>query len=316
LTSTEIITSNIVSLVKIFPQREQHSIGQDQQQSFGEEDEKEPPLDFLTGSTVLLAPGRYEFELGLRYKQTRDSTVLMNVGYFQRSTYSARRFEAAFSARGGLYNRFEGSLTIPITYSYIQDVSTNDYVRDKDSWDLGDISMGLQYLLLTERGNRPALSLSLGITAPTGKKRYYSASDTWLDPLNNSNGHWGVSLGTTFVKTTDPAIIYGGLIYQHSFSRTIDGYRIKPGWGINGYLGVGFALNEKLSLGSRLGFGYYSEMSVDGEEIKGSDTEPMDLSFSGSYRVTENWVATPEITFNLNNDAGAASFSLNITRRY
>jgi len=52
----EINTANIVSLVKIFPQREQHSIGQDQQQSFGEEDEKEPPLDFLTGFTVLLAP--------------------------------------------------------------------------------------------------------------------------------------------------------------------------------------------------------------------------------------------------------------------
>jgi len=53
-------TADIVSLVKIFPQRRQHSATQDRQQRFGEDDER-TPLDFLTGSTVLLAPGRYEF---------------------------------------------------------------------------------------------------------------------------------------------------------------------------------------------------------------------------------------------------------------
>lgn len=312
----EISPANISSLVRVFPADGQPPSKQKEKQSYGEEDEKEPPLDFLTGSTVLLAPGTYELEMGLMYQHTRNSTLLTNVGYFQRSTYEAKRLETSLSARGGLYDRLEGSLSIPLTYSYVKDVSTNTYVRDADSWDIGDTSLSLQYLLLSEGEEYPATAANIGVIVPTGKKRYYDVTDRWLDPLNNSSGHWGLSLGTSFVRTLDPAILFGGLSFQHLFPRTIDGYNIKPGWGLNGYFGVGFALNEKLSLGSRLGFGYYSEMSADGVMIEGSDSEPMDLSFSTSYRATENWVATPQITFNLNADAGASALSLKLTRRY
>lgn len=313
---TSINPAEIYSMVRVFSPDEQLPISQTQEQTFGAEEKESPPLDFLTGSTVLLAPGSYELGMGLLYQQSRRETSLMNVGYFQRSAYTARKLELSLTARAGLYDKVEGWLTLPGTYTYIQDVSTNEYVRDADSWEFGDISFGLQYLLVSESEKSPAVSATVGVSAPTGEKNYYEPISTWLDPLNNGSGHWGLTVGTTFVRTLDPAILFGGLSYSHSFAETIDGYHVAPGWGVNGYFGVGFALNEKLSLGSRLALGYQSTMEVDGVTVEGSDSEPMDLSFSTSYRFADNWVATPQVTFTLNDDAGANAFSLQVARRF
>lgn len=311
--NVEINPANISALVKIFPQREATSTTQN---TFGEKEEESPPLDFLTDSTVLLSPGVYELEMGLMYKQSRQENSLMNVGYFQRSAFLARKIELAITGRAGLYDRLECWLTTPGTYTYIQDVSTNDYVRETDSWDLGDISFGLQYLLIPESEDFPAISITTGVNAPTGKMSYRKVGNTWQDPLNNGSGHWGASFGLSFVRTVDPAILFGGIDYNHSFPNTIDGYDIDHRWTTVSYFGVGFALNEKLSVGTRFGWGYSTTMTVDGNNIHGSDSEPMDLSFSASYRFFENWVTTPQVTFALNDDAGTPAISLKLARRF
>ncbi len=81
-------------------------------QKFGEEDHENPPLNFLTGSTVLLSPGTYEFEVGSLYKISREESSLMNIGYFQKSAYKARRLEISLSGRAGLIDKLEGWISI------------------------------------------------------------------------------------------------------------------------------------------------------------------------------------------------------------
>ncbi|WP_085101704.1 transporter [Desulfovibrio gilichinskyi] len=305
--------NSIISLKKVV---DPEVAAQDKKETFGKEKEKAPPLDFLTGSTVLLNPGQMELELGLRYKQSRTAYSMMNVGYFDRAAYTARMFEASLTFRAGIMDRLEGWVTVPGTYATIEDVSTNEFVRNTNSFDLGDISFGGQYLLFKETDNLPAISATLGITAPTGQKTYYAISSVWKDALNNGNGHWAFSPGLSFVRTLDPAMLFGGIACQYSLTDKINGYEVTPGFGVSGYLGLGFALNEKLSVGSRVSYGYYSEMEVDNVKIAGSDSEPIDLSFSASYRAFEDWVVTPEVTFGLNDDAGAANLSLRLTRSF
>ena len=118
------------------------------------------------------------------------------------------------------------------------------------------------------------------------------------------------------VRTTDPAIIFGGVSYQYFFTDTIDGYQVQPGWVVNSYFGVGFALNEKLSLGSRLSYAYSSNMKADNETIYGSHSDPMNVSLNLSYRVSKDWVVSPQITFGLNDDSGPAALSMNIKRNF
>jgi len=290
--------------------------GKGTDKQYGEEAKKSPPLDFLIGSTVLLAPGQYELDFGVGYKTQRSSYSLQQTGYFERSAYTARQTQFDATLRAGIAEGIEAYITLPYTYSHIEDVSTNASVRDTGEFRLADIGFGLQYLLVKETLNLPAVSLTLDVSAPTGKKEYRDFTQNWKDPLDNGSGHWSVTPGLAFVRTTDPAILFGGVGYRYSFERTIDGYDIKPGWGLESYVGLGFALNEKLSIGSRLAYAYNSRMTADGTKIYGSDTDPLDLSFSASYSLSENWVVTPRITYSINSDAGTGAIQLNIKRRF
>lgn len=287
-----------------------------EEDGFGEEGQSQPPLNFLTGSTVLLAPGKYELEFGVGYKQVRESYLLPAAGYFQRSSYLARQVTFDASLRGGLHPGVEGWLSIPYSYSYVEQVSTNEYVRDADAWDLGDVSFGLQYQMMSESFTRPAISASFSISSPSGQKRYRNYSETWKDPLDNGSGHWSGMAGLSFVRTTDPAILFGGINYQYYVRNEIDGYNILPGWTAGLYVGLGHALNEDLSIGARVSYSYQSHMEVDGERMYGSDNDVLDVSMSASYRFAGQWVATPQITFDVASGAGAPSISLKIKRQY
>lgn len=275
-----------------------------------------PPLDFLAGSTVLLAPGKLELEWALQYKQARTSHSLMNVGYFQMSAQNSTQLEWATTLRAGLAHDVEAWLSLPLTHTGIEQVSTNEYVRSASQWALGDISAGLQYQWLRETAQWPAVSLTMTFSAPTGKKRYYPPEETWRDPLSNGSGHWSLAPGIAFVRSSDPAMLFGGLNYRWSLERRIDAYRVQPGAGLAGYLGLGLALNDKLSVGTRVSFSHYRNLRVDGQTIAGSGKDPLDLSLSASYRAFEQWTISPQVSFGLNDEAGPAYVSLRMNRRF
>jgi len=301
---------------------------------YGEEEKQAPPLDFITGSTVLLGEGDHQIEFGFDYRQNRDHYALPSVGYFENHSYTARMVRFDTTLRSGWANGIETFVSIPITVTKIEQVSSNEFVRDISDTRLADINLGVQYLLVNESAEIPAITFSTIMSVPTGKKKFYNTLDDWKDPLNNSTGHWGLTTGLSFVRTTDPAIIFGGFNISYSFDEKFDGvenkvidlgdgnfelvttsgFDIEPGIGISSYFGVGYALNDRLSVGSRFSHSYYADMKVNGETIHGSSSEAMDLSLSMSYRLTKTMVITPQVTFSLNNDAGAPSLSLRLSR--
>ncbi|WP_264381770.1 hypothetical protein [Pseudomonas sp. MM227] len=91
---------------------------------------------------------------------------------------------------------------------------------------------------------------------------------------------------------------------------------MKPGWALRSYLGAGFALNEKLSIGARFSYSYSANLKADRQIIKGTDIDPADLAFNLSYRLHDDWVVSPQIMLGLNDDAGPASMSLNLKRQF
>lgn len=303
---------SVVSLVRVVPNA--RGATPISEESIGDGGNKQAPLTFLTGSSVLLAPGQYELDFGVSYKQSRDSAPLPGVGYFQMASYSARQATFDATLRGGLASGLEGWLMVPYTYSSVEQISSNYYVRDQSSRHMGDVSFGLQYQLKEEDAKSPAVSMTLGVSAPTGEMRYRAPDETWQNPLNSGSGHWVVSPGLAFVRSADPAILFGGASVSYAFRRNIDGYNVQPGWSSSFYFGVGYALNEKLSLGTRFSYTYLSTMEVDGQKIYGSDKDPMSLSMSASYRFADKWIVTPMLTFNLNHDGGAPFVTLRVKR--
>ncbi|WP_296264282.1 transporter [Pseudomonas sp. UBA6562] len=316
--STVLLPEKIQSLTRIFsaPTPQDRHSSAEHQATYGAEQDQQAPVDFLTGSAVLLSPGTYEIDVGLSYKHSVTQYNLSEVGYFQKSSYSARLLQLQNTFRAGITAGLEGYLALPVTYTRIDDVSSNEYVRHTGAWDLADIGLGLQYQLVDERSSVPALALTVDITAPTGKKKYNDALNDWKDPLNNGLGHWSLAPGIAFVRTTDPAVIFGGMSYQYMFKQEISGYDVQPGSVFKTYLGLGFALNEKLSLGTRLSYAHAANLKAEDEEIHGSDTDPLDISFNASYRLSENWVASPQVTFGLNDAAGPAALAIDFKRRF
>lgn len=134
---------------------------------------------------------------------------------------------------------------------------------------LGDINVSVNYKVLTETNSRPDTVLTLGVTAPTGRAPY---GIKWINMAPNSqyeqfavpsrqptgNGLWQATLGASFVKTMDPAIVFGNIGYIHSFSRSFKDINTDPQVVTPGsvrladvfYYGAGlaFAFNDRSSL--------------------------------------------------------------------
>ena len=135
--------------------------------------------------------------------------------------------------------------------------------------DQGDVNFSVNYKILSETTRRPDTVLTMGLTAPTGRAPY---GIKWVNAAANSqyeqfalpmrqptgNGVWQATLGTSFVKTMDPAIAFGNIGYIHSFSRSFKDIDTDPQVSTPGsvrladvyYYGVGlaFAFNDRSSL--------------------------------------------------------------------
>jgi hypothetical protein len=133
---------------------------------------------------------------------------------------------------------------------------------------IGDVNLSVNYKILTETAHRPDTVLTLGITAPTGQAPY---GIKWNDVASSQyeefavptkqptgNGVWQATLGSSFVKTMDPAIVFGNVGYIHSFTRSFSDIDTDPEVTTPGSVklsdiyyygaGIAFAFNDRASL--------------------------------------------------------------------
>jgi hypothetical protein len=133
---------------------------------------------------------------------------------------------------------------------------------------LGDVNLSVNYKILTETAHRPDTVLTFGVTAPTGQAPY---GIKWVDVATSQyeefavptkqptgNGVWQATIGSSFVKTIDPAIVFGNVGYLHSFTRSFSDIDTDPEVVTPGSVkladvyyygaGIAFAFNDRASL--------------------------------------------------------------------
>jgi hypothetical protein len=133
---------------------------------------------------------------------------------------------------------------------------------------IGDVNFSVNYKILTETPTRPDTVLTFGVTAPTGLAPYgikwYNVATSQYEEFAvparqpTGNGVWQATLGSSFVKTMDPAIVFGNIGYIHSLIRSFDDIDTDPQVVTPGsvklsdvyYYGAGlaFAFNDRSSL--------------------------------------------------------------------
>ncbi|MBN1625242.1 MAG: transporter, partial [Deltaproteobacteria bacterium] len=268
------------------------------------EDEEDIRKIFLRQSSVLLKSGEKEFELGFTYLSNQLAATIYNARF--------RQFQLPIAFRIGILDRLEGSVSLPLIHAKQEFSFADEYFSQKASG-IGDTSMGINYEIYRETVYWPDILTSLNVRAPTGEK-----PDE--DGLSTGSGHWAGSFGLEFIKTSDPVVLFWGIMYIHEFPATHflnDGiYKVKTGETIDYNLGFGFAVNDKISLGTQVSGSYQGEIKADGNKIPGSSGETVSLRSALTYRVSRKSFIEPSLTIGLNDETADFVIGIAASRRF
>ncbi|WP_297056759.1 transporter [Thermosulfurimonas sp.] len=279
---------------------------------------------------VLVPRGVLVVEPSIQYSHTSRAfiaisgfTILQAIVLGEIKTEDVKKdvFTASLNFRYGLSQGLQVDLSVPYLYRHdryaFKEDSTTQEKRVDDSA-FGDITFGASYQILYEKGSRPDLVLNFKVKSRTGKDPYGLKYDAQGRPkeLPTGNGHWGVSLGLSWVKRSDPGVLFGSVAYFYNFKRTIGGRDYKPGDSVEFTLGVAYALNEKLSLNTYLTERVYSRTEVDGEKQPDTDYNVGILYFGSSYVLSSRTSLNFSVGVGLTDDAPDFSIEIRLPFKF
>jgi hypothetical protein len=250
---------------------------------------------------VLIRRGALEMTPSLRYMNTNRNELLLRgvdlidtifIGTIEVGRIKRRVLTAAYDMRYGLSDRIQLSLRIPYQRAERTRLLEPEVQRelgeptelDTSSGGLGDIEAGVSVHALREGRWLPDLILSANLKSDTGRSPFEVDSGE----LSTGTGFWGLRFGGTFVKVSDPAVLFlnGGYFYHHKKDDVGPYSEVVPpdSWDVG--LGFSYALNPFLSLTTRFSTTFTEKTEINGLEIDGSDQVSAILSFGASYALS------------------------------
>ena len=263
-------------------------------------EEKKAPVDYLRGSTVLRKPGEIEAAITMSYERGRYDNPVISTMFGVLANETRHRLMADLSRTVGITERLEGWVDIPYSWTTLERAE-GIYKEGTEYNGIGDVSFGLRVLAVGEGEYNPAITLSLDAIAPTGENPY--TSDVFKASVVPGAGHWSLRPGLNFVNTIDPLVFFYGINYQYNFPAYHYGIERDLGDSIGYYAGFGLAVNDKVSLSTRVIGEHQFESKKDGKLIYGSSQDPLSLGFSVYYRMDNGVTLSPFVNIGANDDA-------------
>jgi hypothetical protein len=301
------------------PENESEAAAQSDTQSAEQQTYGQAPtnnaLQFLRDVDVLLAPGAWQFDTGFVYTyfandfpvplfNPADEVVDVVEGEArQRMLFTPLAFRYGWSTNVQLF------ANLPVGWAGTQ-VSRPDFSDSFDVGGLGDLTFGASIHLLDGEDQCPDVIGTVGFTAPTGQ---FNAPVFGLVPGSNlGQGYWAYNTQLLFIHRYDPVILFYGGGYRHLWERPFDGVLIRPGEQANYMMGVGFSVNDRVTLSTTFQGYYLTNTFIDGEEIAGSNLEPMTLRFAATI-VRNCRILEPFVTIGMTDAAPRANLGIVVT---
>lgn len=250
----------------------------------------EPPpdnsLQFLRTQDVLLAQGKWQADMGFVYTNfdTTSPAALVNGGGtvvgVANGDVRRRLMYSPFAARYGLTKNIQIFGVLPVGFSNTQISIAGISSNNTNAFGLGDFTGGASFHLLEACGDCPDVILTLGFTAPSG--RFSPPLFSVVPGTNLGQGFWAAQSNLLFVNRYDPIIVFYGLGYRHLFQRDFGGISFQAGEQLSYQLGVGFSVNDRVTLSTALLGFYISQAKQAGSTIPGSNLEPVSLRFAAT----------------------------------
>lgn len=286
-------------------------------EKLGEEPE-DRSLDFLRTQTVLLKPGENQFDVGLTYLLTEtEFPILLTDGMgsivsVDEVNFRVRELTVPMEYRVGLLKRVQGFVGAPVGWSNTQ-VAIDSFDAFENDGGLGDVSFGLTAQLVDATANCPYVIGTLSATAPTGGDPFTNVAGLAPTAPSLGQGFWSISGNLVFIQQYDPVVIFYGLGTEQFFSRHLIGLDIEPGAQYNYQFGVGFAVNERITLSTRFFGAYVEEIKTNGNRRFGTNAEPMSIRLSATISQPCDRLVEPFVEFGITDDAVSSFFGISWT---
>jgi hypothetical protein len=298
--------------------REAQAQAQAQQQAAAATTAQVPPQPVAPG--VLTRQGVLVVEPSVEYTHTDINRFVVGgvaildtvlVGSIEATQADRDAVTATLGMRYGITNRIEGELRIP--YMYRSDSTTNTVVNSSnvaattslDDHGLGDIEGALHWQINEGTGSWPFLVANFRAKSTTGTGPFdVERNNLGIEQeLATGSGFWGFEPSLTLIAPSDPAVFFVNLGYLWNVKRSIDKQvtnnrtisDVDPGDAIRFGIGMGLALNEKVSFS----VGYQHDW-IMGTKTTFTDAEFDSESLSvGSLSLGVNWQMSDTTSLNV-----------------
>ena len=255
--------------------------------------EKSASEVFLRDQLILLGPKELTLDIGAFYARNDDLVLTGSGPATALATVESDAFGSLAVARYSLDRHLELFATASYRDQEVSIFQGGRRISTASRSDFGDIGLGLRRTLQDEGPGRPDLILTLEGAIPTGSSSY------------------ALGGGLTFVKSFDPAVLYGSVDYRHAFSRNFtDATWLQPKDRLDATIGYALALNDTLTLNTSLTGTFTGRSTFDAAVLR--QTETFNLLFGLTTRVSRALYLQPSVSFRLNGPGNGVVFGLNI----
>jgi len=251
---------------------------------------------------VLLPKGNLQLEPQLSFTTSSVNRVeimgytilpALTLGVIDVTRRETTSLSGILTARYGLTNHIELDASIPMIGSWSRfrlSPTNTDALRGSNinakGYGFGDLRVGARYQLNRGDPSTPVFVGGLGLRVPTGKSPYavdrYSGDQQFLEKeLPTGSGFFGLSGTLSFVYPNEPGVLFGNLRYTWNIPSVVNetqpgseedaSYgKIDPGDVIGGSMGLGLAINDRVSLSLSYDHAYVLKTRQNGEFVDGS----------------------------------------------
>ncbi len=266
-------------------------------------------LQFLRFQTVLLEPGEAQFDVGLLYTISEYGLPLfLAPADVIDAQIRQRRLILPLELRYGLHRRMQAFVNVPFGWSNAE-LHFDGYDLFENAGGIGDVRAGITFLLKEGKDEGPDITATLAFSAPTGIDSFV-ASPTLISQPSLGDGFWTLSGDVLFINSIDPLVFFYGFGTRQGIERNFFGVTFAPGQEYNYNFGMGFAVNERVTLSAAFIGAYITEIHANGRRIEGTIREPLSLRFSATIARKKKKLLEPFVEIGMTEDASAASFGL------
>lgn len=294
---------------------------------------------------------KFTFELGMNYTHyDRKDLVLEGflaldaifLGDIAVDDVKADLFTVDMTGRYNVNDRWQLGINLPYVYrttNFQRNVS-GGVEASVDEAGIGDLTLMSAYQLYAENENRPDIVWNLNIKVPTGSDPYGTPTTTktasngdditYPTELPTGSGLWSISNSLSFVKTTDPAILFANVGYTYNLAGSFDDIGSSPGnqpgdvrLGDSFFYGLGmaFAMNERMSVSLSLSHRISTESETRAAggkwtKVIGSDGNAATFNTGVTYALSDKLSMSTTLGIGLTPDAPDFSIGIKFPYRF